>query len=113
MPTGASGINKAPVMLSRAGAPPPGTAMRRGMGTAGGGAARPMTAVSGAGYNSRQTSMTGEASTIVLDVKVETEEDKLKTLEKNVALLAKESCFAAEEHDEQAVTSSSVKLNLV
>ena len=31
------------------------------------------------------------------------EEEKLKQLEKNVSQLAEESCFAAEENDKQAV----------
>ena len=34
------------------------------------------------------------------------EEEKLKQLEKNVSQLAEESCFAAEENDKQAVRNS-------
>lgn len=64
------------VGLGRGAAPAvPGTAMRRAMGTASqGSGARPMTAVSGAGFNSRQTSSAGfdSITTITLEPKIET-----------------------------------------
>ena len=61
---------KAPVNM------PPGTAaMRRGMGTAagggGGGGARPMTAVSGAGFNSNRSSIPGVDNLVILEPKIE------------------------------------------
>jgi hypothetical protein len=55
---------KAPVAM------PPGTAMRRGMGTAAGG--RPMTAVSGAGFNSNKSTIPGVENAVILEPKVET-----------------------------------------
>ena len=65
---------KQPITLGRAAAPVPGTAMKRG-GTAAG--ARPMTAVSGAGFSSNKGSIGGSAEygggvSIQLDEKVET-----------------------------------------
>ena len=54
---------------------PPTTAMRRGIGTAaagGGGGARPMTAVSGAGFSSNKSLAPGVDSSVVLEPKVET-----------------------------------------
>jgi hypothetical protein len=69
-----SGINKAPVLLGRGGAVP-GTAMRRAIGTSSGvpgtSAGRPMTAVSGAGYNSKQAIPGNDATTVVLETKIE------------------------------------------
>lgn len=110
LPTSGGFGNKQPIVLGKGGNPPmPGTAMRRGMGTAAGGAgARPMTAVSGAGFNSKQNLGGGSnldntlSSQVTLEPKIETEEEKLKNLEKNVSQLAEESCFAAEENDKQA-----------
>jgi hypothetical protein len=55
---------KAPVGM------PPGTSMRRGMGTAAGG--RPMTAVSGAGFNSNKSTVSGVDNSVILEPKVET-----------------------------------------
>lgn len=62
-----------PVVLGKAQPQVPGTAMRRGTAASG---ARPMTAVSGAGFNSR-SSMTGgidpsASMTITLEPKIET-----------------------------------------
>lgn len=87
----------------------PGTAMKR-LGTASQNAgARPMTAVRGAGYSSNKSMVgasndatSGVASNVQLEVKVETEEDKIKQLEKKVCQLAEESCFAVEENDKKA-----------
>ena len=55
--------------------PVPGTAMKRGIGTSqGGGGARPMTAVSGAGFNSKQASSGMESTNVVVTIepKIET-----------------------------------------
>lgn len=70
---GPAGINK-PVMLGKAQPQVPGTAMRRGMGTASG--ARPMTAVSGAGFSSRNSATAGSIDpsasiTVTLEPKIE------------------------------------------
>lgn len=77
----AAGGNKAPVALGGK-VPvqmPPTTAMRRGMGTAAGGGqgggARPMTAVSGAGFNSNRSSVPGVDNSVVLEPKIETYEN--------------------------------------
>lgn len=113
LPTGggvAGGFgSKQPIVLGKQGPPVPGTAMKRGMmGTASGG--RPMTAVSGAGFNSNKMSAGGDATrsiSITLEPKIETEEEKLKNLERQVSLLAEESCFAAEENDRQAAMEKS------
>ena len=80
LPTGGAGGfgNKQPIILGKGAGPPvPGTAMKRGIGTAagGGGGARPMTAVSGAGFNSNKNigaSMDNSAITVTLEPKIET-----------------------------------------
>ena len=79
LPTGGGFGNKQPIILGKGAGPPvPGTAMKRGIGTAaGGGGARPMTAVSGAGFNSRQNLSgsnieSSSAATITLEPKIET-----------------------------------------
>ncbi len=61
------------IALGRGAVPVPGTAMKRGIGTAAGGAGRPMTAVSGAGFNSKQTVVGMDATTVapVLEPKIE------------------------------------------
>ena len=75
LPTGGFGTNKQPVILGAKGPQVPGTAMKRGIGTASTGA-RPMTAVSGAGFNSKQMSGTSAESssaiTVTLEPKIET-----------------------------------------
>lgn len=69
-----AGFNKQPVMLGKTGVP--GTAMRRGIGTASSGGGRPMTAVTGAGFNSSKNFMAGidpsSSITITLEPKIET-----------------------------------------
>lgn len=66
-----------PIALGRGAQPVvPGTAMRRGMGTASGGGAggRPMTAVSGAGFNSNKSTVPGvdpNIAAITLEPKIE------------------------------------------
>ncbi len=65
-----------PIALGRGAQPVvPGTAMRRGMGTASGGAGgRPMTAVSGAGFNSNKSTVPGvdpNIAAITLEPKIE------------------------------------------
>lgn len=104
------GPAKAPIALGRGAQPSvPGTAMRRGMGTAGGGGVggRPMTAVSGAGFNSNKMGgvvpggVDPGITAITLEPKIETEEEKLKNLEKSVSQLAEESCSAYESNDKQ------------
>ena len=116
LPAGQVGGKQPPIALGRGAQPVPGTAMRRGMGTAqgggGAGGARPMTAVSGAGFNSNK--MSGGVggldsnsminSTITLEPKIESEEEKLKNLEKSVSQLAEESCSAYELNEKQAVS---------
>jgi hypothetical protein len=75
LPIGVMGVGKQPIALGRGAAPVPGTAMKRGIGTASQAAgARPMTAVSGAGFNSRQQTVPGIESTVTvtLDPKIET-----------------------------------------
>ena len=79
LPNGAGGfVNKPTIVLGKGVGPPvPGTAMKRGIGTAaGGGGARPMTAVSGAGFNSKQNIGSSidnsSAATITLEPKIET-----------------------------------------
>jgi hypothetical protein len=77
-----SGFGNKTIALGQKGpaAMPPTTGIRRGMGTAvvgGGGSARPMTAVSGAGFNSNKSSVApGIDNTVVLEPKVETYELK-------------------------------------
>ncbi|CAF0918215.1 unnamed protein product [Brachionus calyciflorus] len=97
-----TGFNKQPVQIGKPGVP--GTAMRRG--TASGTGGRPMTAVVGAGFNSSKNMVAGidpsSSITITLEPKIETEEEKIKNLEKNVSQLAEESCFAAEDNDKLA-----------
>ena len=69
LPTGA----KQPISLGRGMVQLPGTAMKRGTTAGGGAGARPMTAVSGAGFNSNKNSVTGtDLSMTVLEPKVET-----------------------------------------
>ena len=77
LPSALGGMVKPGGMALGRGAPPavPGTAMRRGIGTASQGAgARPMTAVSGAGFNSRQSIGPGNDSmaAVTLEPKIET-----------------------------------------
>lgn len=77
LPTGGGFGNKQPIILGKGSGPPvPGTAMKRGIGTAAGGGARPMTAVSGAGFNSKQNIGSNidnsSASTVTLEPKIET-----------------------------------------
>lgn len=70
-----SGFNKQPVLMGKPGATIPGTAMKRGIGTAAGGGARPMTAVSGAGFNSSKNIGGMEVAssvTVTLEPKIET-----------------------------------------
>jgi hypothetical protein len=73
LPTGGFG-NKQPIVLGKTMPQVPGTAMRRGIGTAsGGGGARPMTAVSGAGFNSKQSlNDTSSSIQVTLEPKIET-----------------------------------------
>lgn len=65
---------KQTIALGRGAVPVPGTAMKRGIGTAGGGGARPMTAVSGAGFNSKQAASGMESTNVVITIepKIET-----------------------------------------
>ena len=79
LPTGGGFGAKQPIILGKGAGPTvPGTAMKRGIGTAaggGGGGARPMTAVSGAGFNSKQnigSSMDNSSITVTLEPKIET-----------------------------------------
>ena len=72
-------MGKPVIALGRGAVPVPGTAMKRGIGTAmggsgGGGGARPMTAVSGAGFNSRTASSGMESTNVVVTIepKIET-----------------------------------------
>ena len=78
MPTGGVGPGKAPIALGRGAVPVPGTGMKRGIGTAQGGAGgRPMTAVSGAGFNSNKMAVPGvdpSIAAITLEPKIETYE---------------------------------------
>ncbi len=74
LPAGGFG-SKQPIVLGKPGPPVPGTAMKRGIGTAAGG--RPMTAVSGAGFNSNKLSVAGSGDfgrtvSITLEPKIET-----------------------------------------
>ena len=65
-------MGKPMIALGRGAVPVPGTAMKRGIGTAigggGGGGARPMTAVSGAGFNSRQAASGMESTNVVVTI---------------------------------------------
>jgi hypothetical protein len=68
--------NKQPIVLGKQGPPVPGTAMKRGIGTASGGSGRPMTAVSGAGFNSNKMTIGGgdvtRSISVTLEPKIET-----------------------------------------
>ena len=74
LPAGGVLPGKQPIALGRGAVPVPGTGMKRPIGTASQGGARPMTAVSGAGFNSRQMSVPGIESsvTVTLEPKIET-----------------------------------------
>lgn len=69
-----AGFNKQPVILGKTGVP--GTAMKRGIGTASSGGGRPMTAVTGAGFNSSKNMVPGidpsSSITLTLEPKIET-----------------------------------------
>lgn len=114
LPTGQMGAGKQAIALGRGAVPVPGTAMRRGIGTAqgAGAGARPMTAVSGAGFSNKGAAVPGldaSITQITLEPKIETEEEKLKNLEKSVSQLAEESCVAYESNDKQAVRQKSFR----
>ncbi len=112
LPAGQLGAGKQPIALGRGAVPVPGTGMRRGIGTAQGSTsgARPMTAVSGAGFNSNKigaiSGVDSNINSITLEPKIETEEEKLKNLEKSVSQLAEESCTAYELNEKQAVNTN-------
>ncbi len=116
MPAGQIGAGKQPIALGRGAVPVPGTGMRRGIGTAQGAAAggRPMTAVSGAGFNSNKigaiSGIDSGINSITLEPKIETEEEKLKNLEKSVSQLAEESCTAYEMNEKQTVNKNFLSL---